>query len=130
VTATIGGTVLEPEQALDFTSMIDGIKVRAYELELVELERLRAEDEARRIAAEAETARYNAQQRAYWRAREVNQIMAESAAVLVGDAEDWFGSLAAAANAAADAAGLTGAGIEPLVGAPLDLTPTEPISQF
>ena len=47
ITAVLTGTLAEPEERLDLGAMVDGIKVRAYEIELEELERLRAEDEAR-----------------------------------------------------------------------------------
>jgi len=56
-TAVISGTLVAPEHELDLTQMIDGIKVRAYELEVDRLEKLRAEDEARARAAAEERAR-------------------------------------------------------------------------
>jgi hypothetical protein len=65
ITALLGGTLMEPEERLDLGTMVDGIKVRAYEIELEQLERLRAEDEARVAAAAAERQRQTAQQAAY-----------------------------------------------------------------
>lgn len=72
ITAVLAGTLTAPEERLDLAPMVDGIKVRAYEIELEELERLRAEDEAR-IAAFAE-------QRAQDEAEEAARIEAETAA--------------------------------------------------
>ena len=65
ITAVLTGTLVEPEERLDLATMVDGIKVRAYEIELEELERLRAEDEARVAAAAADRQRHAAQQNAY-----------------------------------------------------------------
>jgi uncharacterized protein involved in outer membrane biogenesis len=65
ITALLTGTLIEPEERLDLGTMVDGIKVRAYEIELEQLERLRAEDEARVAAAAAERQRQVAQQEAY-----------------------------------------------------------------
>ena len=53
VTALLSGTLLEPDYQLDLAQMIDAVKVRAYELEVDRLEKLRAEQEKRsREAAE------------------------------------------------------------------------------
>lgn len=57
VSAKIGGTISAPNRSFDVASMVDAIMVRAYEVEVARLERLRAEDEARRQAAAAERAR-------------------------------------------------------------------------
>ena len=57
VTARIGGTLLAPEGRYDVAALVDAIMVRAYEVEVARLERLRAEDEARRQAAASERAR-------------------------------------------------------------------------
>ncbi len=55
--AVLGGTILEPEHQLDLAQMVDTIQVRAYELEVERLEKLKAEDEARARAAAEERAR-------------------------------------------------------------------------
>ncbi|HEY0917585.1 AsmA-like C-terminal region-containing protein [Devosia sp.] len=57
VTARIGGTLVAPEGHYDVAALVDAIMVHAYEMEVARLERLRAEDEARRQAAAAERAR-------------------------------------------------------------------------
>ncbi|QJR18237.1 AsmA family protein [Pelagibacterium halotolerans] len=53
----IEGTLLAPERSLDLGPMVDAIQMRAYEIELDELEALRAEQEARQRAAAEEQAR-------------------------------------------------------------------------
>lgn len=53
----VGGTLAAPERALDIGPMVDAIQMRAYEIELDELEALRAEQEARQQAAAEEQAR-------------------------------------------------------------------------
>jgi hypothetical protein len=55
--AVLGGTLIAPEHQLDLAQMVDSIQVRAYELELDRLEKLKAEDEARARAAAEERAR-------------------------------------------------------------------------
>lgn len=57
VAVRIGGTLTAPEGSFDVAALVDAIMVRAYEVEVARLERLRAEDEARRQAAAAERAR-------------------------------------------------------------------------
>lgn len=51
------GPLRSPERRLDLTQMVDAIQMRAYEIELDELERLRAEQEARQRAQAEEQAR-------------------------------------------------------------------------
>src|SRR5690606_34614905 len=53
----LAGPLWRPERSLDLSQMVDAIQMRALELELEELERLRAEDEARRRAVLEEQAR-------------------------------------------------------------------------
>lgn len=53
----IEGTLFAPERSLDLGPMVDAIQMRAYEIELNELEALRAEQEARQRAAAEEQAR-------------------------------------------------------------------------
>ena len=55
--AVLSGTLFAPELRLDLAQMVDTIQVRAYELEVERLEKLRAEDEARSRAAAEERAR-------------------------------------------------------------------------
>ena len=53
----IDGTLFAPERTLDLAPMVSAIQMRAYEIELDELEALRAEQEARQQAAAEEQAR-------------------------------------------------------------------------
>lgn len=54
--AVLGGTITQPDHQLDLAQMVDSIQVRAYELEVDRLEKLKAEEEARaRAAAEERT---------------------------------------------------------------------------
>jgi len=57
IDSIIGGTLLAPSHTLDLVSMVDSVKVRAYELEVDRLEKLKAADEARQRAAAEERAR-------------------------------------------------------------------------
>ncbi|HHG91288.1 MAG TPA: AsmA family protein [Devosia sp.] len=57
ITATLGGTFLEPAREVDLGSMVDAVQFRALEIELARLEALRAEQEARAARAAAERAR-------------------------------------------------------------------------
>ncbi|MBI4046296.1 MAG: hypothetical protein HY371_05710, partial [Devosia nanyangense] len=63
VRAVLSGSLMNPERTLDLGTMVDAIKVRAYELEVDRLEQLRAEDEARQKAAAEERARMIAEQK-------------------------------------------------------------------
>lgn len=56
VVANLGGTLLSPTATFDVSGLVDAIMVRAYEAEVARLEKLRAEDEARRQADEAAAA--------------------------------------------------------------------------
>ena len=57
ISAVLGGTIIKPEHQLDLAQMVDSIQVRAYELEVDRLEKLKAEEEARSRAAAEERAR-------------------------------------------------------------------------
>jgi len=56
VTANLSGTLLAPTVTYDVSSLVDAIMVKAYEAEVARLEKLRAEDEARKKAEEEERA--------------------------------------------------------------------------
>ncbi len=56
VTASLGGTLLDPTVGYDVSSLVDAIMVKAYEAEVARLEKLREEDEARKRADEQEMA--------------------------------------------------------------------------
>jgi len=56
VNANLGGTLFAPIVTYDVSGLVDVIMVRAYEAEVARLEKLRAEDEARKQAEEAEKA--------------------------------------------------------------------------
>lgn len=52
VTANLAGTLLAPTVSYDVSGLVDAIMVKAYEAEVARLEKLRAEDEARKQAEE------------------------------------------------------------------------------
>ncbi len=52
ITANLGGTLLAPTVTYDVSGLVDAIMVKAYEAEVARLEKLRAEDEARKKADE------------------------------------------------------------------------------
>ncbi|HEY4199736.1 MAG TPA: AsmA family protein [Devosiaceae bacterium] len=116
VTAVLSGTLSAPERQLDLGSMVDAIKVRAYEVEVDRLEQLQAEDLARQKEAADERAKLMAEQK---------RIADEAAAKKAADE-------AAAKKAADDAAAAKAAqeqqttpspaGADP-VGQPLSLPP-------
>ncbi|MBI4923473.1 MAG: AsmA family protein [Devosia nanyangense] len=64
IAAVVSGPLWSPVTSYDVSSLIDGMKIKASEIELVRLEQLRAEDEARRKAAAEEQARLAAEQAA------------------------------------------------------------------
>jgi hypothetical protein len=64
VAAVVTGPLWAPVATYDVTSLVDGMKIRASEMELARLEQLRLEDEARQRAAAADRARVAAEQAA------------------------------------------------------------------
>ncbi len=157
VTARLGGTLLAPQRKFEVNGLVDAIQVHAYEVELAELERLRAEDEARMKAAAEERARRLAAEKAVKDAETAKaSVDAALAAVAQGQkavlaAADATGDTAEAAAvrqaesiAAAQAAAQEAAAARrrasqpapavstpaPAVQQPLVLTPTEPATRF
>jgi hypothetical protein len=64
VVAQLGGTLLAPRRTFDVAAMVDAVQVKALEIELAELERLRAEDEARVREVQEERAQREEQEQA------------------------------------------------------------------
>ena len=64
VAAVVTGPVWAPVASYDVTSLVDGMKIKASEIELARLEQLRIEDEARQKAAAEDRARVAAEQAA------------------------------------------------------------------
>ena len=64
VAAVIKGKLWAPDASYDVASLVDGMKIKASEIELAVLEQRRAEDEARQKAAADEQARVAAEQAA------------------------------------------------------------------
>lgn len=64
VAAVVKGPVWAPVASYDVASLVDGMKIKASEIELARLEQLRAEDEARQAELAAERARVAAEQAA------------------------------------------------------------------
>lgn len=56
IAAILAGTLLAPSVSYDVSGLVDAIMVKAYETEVARLEKLRAEDEARKQAEEEERA--------------------------------------------------------------------------
>ena len=103
LTANLSGTLASPQRSLDIGTMVDAIKMQAYDLELARLEKLKADDDARvKAAAEA----YAAQQAAAKQAAEdaAAQKAADDAAAKKAAADKAAADKAAADKAAADAA--------------------------
>lgn len=80
IVANLGGTLVEPVREFDVSGMVDGLMVRAYEVEVARLERLRAEDEARQRAAAEERARLAAELAEQMAAEEAAERAEEEAA--------------------------------------------------
>lgn len=80
ITAILGGTLIDPSYELDLAQMVDGIKVRAFELEVDRLEKLKAEQEARAKAAAEERARLMAEEARRLLEEELAKAEAEKAA--------------------------------------------------
>jgi hypothetical protein len=136
ITATLSGTLLKPARKLDIDSMVEALKVRAYEIEVARLEALKAQDDARAHAAA--NARKDAVEDAARREQDVMiaaQQAADAAAAqqaaakkAADDAAAKQAADAAAAKKAADAAAAKKAAAARQ--APLDLQmPTQPFFQ-
>ena len=97
VDVVIGGTLSEPEYRIDIQQMVDAIQVKAFELEVDRLEKLRAEQEARAKAQAEEQQRRMAEQ-----AAELAKEEARKAAI-AAEAERIQREKAAAEKAAAEA---------------------------
>ena len=90
----VSGPVWAPVASYDVSSLVDGMKIKASEIELARLEQLRLEDEARQREVAAERARVAAEQAA----AEAAKVAAEEAAAR------QLAEEAAAAKAAEDEA--------------------------
>jgi len=108
ITAVLSGTLAEPQRRLDLGTMVDAIKVRAYELEVERLEQLRAQEEARARAAAEERARLMEEQarrlaeEAARRAAEEEQRRAAEAARLAAEQRAADDAAAAAQDPQSD----------------------------
>ena len=103
LTANLSGTLASPLRSLDIGTMVDAIKMQAYDLELARLEKLKADDDARvKAAADA----YAAQQAATKQAAEdaAAKKAADEAAAKKAAADKVAADKAAADKAAADKA--------------------------
>jgi hypothetical protein len=113
VALRIGGTLLAPEREFDVSALVDAMMVKAFEAEVARLEKLRAEDEARRQAEEAERARLAADAAAAEAQRRADEAAAARAAEEAAAAE--------AARRAAEDEATRRAAEEALRDRPLDL---------
>ncbi len=124
ISAVLGGTIFAPEHELDLAQMVDSIQVRAYEIEVERLEKLKAEDEARAHAAAEERARLMAIEAR--RKAEQAAAQAEAEAKARADAEAKAKAAAdAQAKAAADAKARAEAEAAAAAATP-DKTPVQP----
>jgi hypothetical protein len=157
VTARLGGTLLRPQRTFEVNGLVDAIQVHAYEVELAELERLKAEDEARvkaaaeeraqRLAAEkaakdAETARASVDaalaviEASHEAVMTSAQAAGQSAGAAAQKQADSIAAAEVAAQKAAEAARRAAQPPAPAVAPvtpplqPLVLTPSEPASRF
>lgn len=90
ISASLGGTLLEPQVSFDVAGMVDSIMVAAYEMEVARLEQIRAEEEARAQAAAEERARIAAEEEARRQAEEAaaQRAAEEEAARLAAEEEE------------------------------------------
>jgi hypothetical protein len=110
VAAVVTGPLWAPIASYDVSSLVDGMKIKASEIELARLEQLRLEDEARQKAAAEDRARVQAEQAA-----------AEAAKKAAEDAAAKKAADEAAAKAAAEAAAQPVVPTPPAIPAPVDL---------
>ncbi len=101
-TANLSGTLFEPQRSFDVSALVDAIMVKAYEAEVARLEKLRAEDEARRKAEADRQAMLAAEEQAR-QAAEAKRLADEAAAKKAAE-EKAAADKAAAEKAAADKA--------------------------
>jgi hypothetical protein len=95
VAAVVTGPVWAPVASYDVVSLVDGMKIKASEIELARLEQLQIEDEARRRAAAEDRARVAAEQAA---AAEARRLAEEEAARQAAEEEAARRAAEAAAN--------------------------------
>lgn len=88
VTAILSGSLDRPQRTLDLAPLVDGLKVRAYELEVDRLETLRAEKEERDRLAAAERALLMELRAKQLAEEELARVTAEEAAILALEAAE------------------------------------------
>ncbi|MEO6014927.1 MAG: AsmA family protein [Devosia sp.] len=109
IAAAVTGSLWAPVATYDVSSLAEGMKIKASEIELARLEQLRVEDEARQKAAADDRVRVAAEQAAAEAARQAEveaaaKALADEAAAKAADDAAKKAAADAAKKAAADAA--------------------------